>query len=73
MRTSVINYDEALQEVNNFLDDYELDSIYAEEGAASCSNFPCPEGLDNWSGETNAIYVYHIPTGEEVFACAYWN
>ena len=72
MRTSKLTHDECIQQVDIFLNDYRGD-VYVERGAADCDKFPCPEELDDWSGQTNAIYVYDVSTGEEVFACAYWE
>lgn len=72
MRVSTLTYEECTQRVDEFLNDYRGD-VYVEEGAADCSKFPCPRGLDDWSGETNAIYVYDVSTGEEIFSCAYWQ
>lgn len=79
MRTSVYLYDEAINEVKNYLASEELQwnegerwvgDYSIEFGSADCSAFPCPERLDNWSGETSAIYVYK--DNKEVFAVAYW-
>ena len=81
MRTSVITYNEAINEVKDFfagenlnwngekyVNDYKI-----EEGSADCSAFSCPRGLDDWSGEVSAIYIYDIEKNEEVFAVAYWE
>lgn len=72
MRTSTLTYEQCTQQVDNFLNGFSGD-VYVESGAADCAKFPCPSELDSWSGETNAVYVYDVSTGEEIFACAYWE
>lgn len=72
MRLSTLTYEECITIVDAFLNDYRGD-VYVESGAADCAKFDCPRGLDDWSGETSAVYVYDVSTGEEVLACAYWQ
>lgn len=72
MRTSTLSYEEALEIVDSYLNSCNKD-IYVENSSADCATFPCPEELGSWCGETNAIYVYDVSTGEELFACAYWQ
>jgi hypothetical protein len=69
---SVVTYEQCHEEVDNFLNTYSGD-VYVERGSANCSAFPCPDILESWSGETNAIYVYDVSSREEIFACAYWE
>lgn len=81
MRTSVITYNEAINEVKDFFasegiawqpgDNY-LDNYIVEERSADCSAFPCPRELDWWDGETSAFYVCDKDSNE-IFACAYWE
>jgi hypothetical protein len=70
MRVSVYDSAEAEKMVNDFVNG--RDDVVVEERPASCSAFPCPVGLESWSGETSGVYVYDINTGEELFAVAYW-
>lgn len=80
MRTSVINYSEAINEVKEWLKDENLEwngqkyigNFIVEEHPADCNAFPCPRGLDTWSGETSAFYIYNEDC-EELFAVAYWE
>ena len=80
MRTSVINYNEAVNEVKEWLKDRGLEwngkknvgDYSVEDKSADCSTFPCPRELDSWSGEVNALYIYNEDC-EELFAVAYWE
>lgn len=75
MRTSVMNYEEANEMVNDFIADAKENgmNVYVEDNAADCCHFPCPRALGSWSGETSALYVYDADTNEEVYAVAYWE
>lgn len=70
MRDSVVKKSEALEMVNAYIDGEK--DLNIRKGAADCSNFPCPEELDSWSGQTNAFYVEDAD-GNEVYAVAYWH
>jgi hypothetical protein len=70
MRVSVYDSADAERLVNDFVNG--RDDVVVEERPASCSTFPCPDGLESWSGETSGVYVYDCNTGEELFAVAYW-
>ena len=81
MRTSVLTYNEAVEEVKNYFNGLGLNwdgkskyvgDYVVEDNSADCCSFPCPRELDNWSGETNALYVYEDGV-KEVFAVAYWE
>lgn len=80
MRTSVINYNEAVNEVKEWFKDRGLEwngkkyvgDYSVEERSADCEAFPCPRGLDTWSGEISAIYICNEDC-EELFAVAYWE
>lgn len=80
MRTSVINYSEAINEVKEWLKDENLEwngekyvgNYIVKDGSADCDAFPCPYGMDSWGGETSALYVYN-EYNEELFAVAYWQ
>lgn len=47
-------------------------NFIVEDHSADCAAFPCPRGLDSWSGETSALYIYN-EENEEVYAVAYWE
>lgn len=70
MRVSVYDSADAVKMVNDFVNG--RNDVVVEECPASCSSFPCPDGLESWSGETSGIYVYDCETGEELLAVAYW-
>lgn len=80
MRTSVITYNEAVNEVKDFFREKGLEwnnekyinQYTVRENSADCDAFPCPRGLDSWSGETSALYVEDEDLNE-VFAVAYWE
>lgn len=80
MRTSVINYCEAVNEVKEWFKSEGLEwngekylgNFTIEDRSADCDAFPSPRGLDSWSGETSALYIYDYEENEEKFAVAYW-
>lgn len=81
MRTSVINYRDAVNEVKEWFKGEGLEwngekylgNFMIEDRSADCDAFPCPCGLDSWSGETSALYIYDYEENEEKFAVAYWE
>lgn len=49
-----------------------IDKCTVTDRSADCDAFPCPHGLDSWSGETSALYIEDEDLNE-VFAVAYWE
>lgn len=80
MRTLTYNYNEAVNEVKDFFREKDLewngekyiDKYIVTDRSADCDAFPCPRELDNWSGETSALYIEDEDLNE-VFAVAYWE
>ena len=80
MRISVITYNEAVNEVKDFFREKGLEwnnekyinQYTVRESSADCDAFPCPRGLDSWSGETSALYIEDEDLNE-IFAVAYWE
>lgn len=70
MRMSFYDSADAERVVNDFVNG--RDDVEVEERPASCSAFPCPDGLESWSGETSGVFVYDCNTGEELLGVAYW-
>ena len=63
-------YEDAMQHAREMVNQLAADGIrgHIDDINADCSAFPCPDGLDSWSGETCAITVTTL-TGA-VFECA---
>ena len=80
MRQSKFNKQQAIEAVKQFFRSKGLDwsgerwvSEYTVQcSTADCKRFPLPEGLDNWSGETLAYYVYDENMDEQL-AVAFWE
>lgn len=72
MRTSTMYYEDALQHARELVNELAADGIkgHIDDINADCSAYPCPDGLDSWSGETCAITVTTLEG--VVFDCAYW-
>ena len=81
MRTSTYNYNEAINEVKNFLAAAGIawngerypGKYQIEETSGDCKAYPCPRELDSWSGETSVIKVLDFDSQEELFAVAFWE
>lgn len=76
MRTSVVTYEQCVNEVDNFLNKHN-GNVYVKKSFGNCAEFPLPEEFDDWNffweGYTPVIYVYDAYTDKELFACAYCN
>ena len=74
IKYSAMSYNEAMEMINDYVADHsDNENLVIEHRSADCSSFPCPLGLDTWSGETSAIYVWDSEENEDVFAVAYWD
>lgn len=72
MRTSTMYYEAAMEQARELVMDLAAAGISGriEDINADCSAYPCPDGLESWSGETCAITVTTLDG--VVFDCAYW-
>ena len=63
-------YEDAMQQAREIVNELAADDISIDDISADCCAYPCPDGLESWSGETCAITVTTLDG--VIFDCAYW-
>ena len=65
-------YEDALTMARELVNDLAESGVtgHIDDINADCCSYPCPDGLDSWSGETCAITVTTLDG--VIFDCAYW-